>query len=261
MEWDFAANETVDEATLANVPEGFRGAYEKGADGTYGISATFKPFVDAVVGLGGALKNERGTSRTLKGQKDVSAVLKETFGFETAEEAKAKWDELNGQVASASKVDPAKIKADIQKTFDGQLAAKDTELGGMRTTLERYLVDNAAITALAEMKGSAKLLTPVIKQMTELVKDGDEYVVRVKDGQGDYRGDGKGGFLTVAGLVAEMKKDKDFALAFESEAPRGSDLRRGNPAPGTTRQIGVPRDQMSANDMIAAGLEERDRRR
>jgi hypothetical protein len=257
MEWDFAANQSIDEDTLAKAPEGYRGAYEKGDDGKYTISAAYKPFVDTVVGLGGALKNERLTSKGLKGQKDAVAVIKEQFGFDTVEEAKAKWDEMAQTIATNGKVDPAKIKADIQKGFDAQLGAKDKELDGMRGTLSKYLVDNAAISALAELKGNQKLLGPVVKGMVELVKDGDEYVVRVKDGQGDYRGDGKGGFLTVAGLVAEMKQDKDYAAAFESEAPAGSDRQIGQPRPGTSRPTGVRREDMSPTEMIAAGLQQR----
>lgn len=260
MEWDFAANQSIDEDTLAKAPEGYRGAYVKADDGKYVISDAYKPFVETINGLGGALKNERGVSKTLKGQKDAAAVIKENFGFDTVEEAKAKWDELNQTVATASKVDPGKIKADIEKTFDTERKALQGDNAKMKGTLERYLVDNAAISALAELKGNQKLLGPVVKGMVELVKDGDEYVVRVKDGQGDYRGDGKGGFMTVAGLVAEMKGDKDYAAAFESEAPAGSDRQVGQPRPGTQRPTGTRREDMTANDMIAAGLEQQARR-
>jgi len=259
MEWDFATNQSIDEDTLAKAPEAYRGAYEKGEDGKYVVSGTFKPFVDAITGLGGALKNERTTSKTLKGQKDAVAVIKEQFGFDTVEEAKAKWDELNQTVAANGKVDPAKIKADIEKTFNTEREGLKADNDKMRGTLERYLVDNAAISALAEHKGSQKLLAPVIKGMTELVKDGDEYVVRVKDGQGDYRGDGKGGFLTVAGLVAEMKGDKDYAAAFESAAPSGSGAGQGQPRPGLQRPLNQRREDMSPNDLITAGLQQQGR--
>ena len=257
MEWDFAANQSIDEDTLAKAPEGYRAAYAKGDDGKYVISDAYKPFVETITGLGGALKNERNVSKTLKGQKDAVAVIKETFGFDTVEEAKAKFDELSQTVAQNGKVDPAKIKADIEKTFDVERKGLKAENDTMRGTLERYLVDNASISALAEAKGSAKLLGPVIKQMVELVKDGDEYVVRVKDGQGDYRGDGKGGFMTVAGLVAEMKQDKDYALAFESEAPAGSGKPSGQQRPSSPRPGPMNRDDMSPMDLINAGLQQK----
>jgi hypothetical protein len=262
MEWDFAANAEIDEATLAKVPEGYRSAYEKNEAGAYVISAASKPFVDAITGLGGALKNERNVTKTLKGQKDTTSVIKEVLGFDSVEAAKEKLDELNGIVATASKVDPAKIKAEIEATFNKQLEAKDATVEAMRGTLSKYLIDNSVIASLAEHKGNSKLLAPLIKEMVTLVEDNGEYQVRVKDAQGDYRGDGKGGFLTVAGLVEELKKSSDYAVAFESEAPRGSaQQQQGRPAPASQqRDRGVTkREDMSAMDLIAQGLEQRTR--
>lgn len=265
MDWDFSTNQEVDEETLGKAPEGYRGAYVKDdATGKFKIGDAHRPFVDAIVGLGGALKNERKTSSTLKGQKDIAAVVKETFGLDTIEEVKAKIDELNGQVASASKVDPAKIKADIEKTFNAQSAEKDKKLEAMKGTLQRYLVDNAAVTALAAAKGNAKLLMPLVREQVEVVEDGDEYVVRVKDGQGDYRGNGKGGFLTVEELVAEMRGSKDYGAAFESDNGGGTNTRSGQqPGSGQRQQMQrqTNREDMNAGDRIAAGLAARRQRR
>jgi hypothetical protein len=224
MEWDFTANQEIDEAALGTAPEGYRGAYAKDdATGKYKIADAYRPFVDAITGLGGALKNERRTSGELKSQKDINTVLQEALGFDSIDTAKAKFEELNNQVLTASKVDPAKIQADIEKRFNGQMAEKDKELDGMRGTLKTYLVDNSAVTALAAAKGNSKLLLPLIREQVDVVKDGENgYVVRVKDGQGDYRGNGKGGFMSVEELVNEMKASKDYAGAFESENPRGT---------------------------------------
>lgn len=255
MEWDFGTNQEIDEETLAKAPEGYRAAYAKGDDGKYRVADGYKPFVDAITGLGTALKGERGVTKTLKGQKDISSVLKEHLGFETVEEAKARLEELNQQVTSASKVDPAKIKADIQKTFDGQIAEKDKELGTMKSTLDRYMVQSAAVTALAAAKGNAALLLPIIREQVELVKDGDDYVVRVKDGQGDYRGNGQGGFMTVEDLVAEMAKSKDYGVAFESEARPGTLQNNQRPAgPAARQQQQRQGEPVNANDRIARGL-------
>jgi hypothetical protein len=260
MEWDFSQNQEIDEATLGNAPEGYRGAYAKGDDGKFRIADGFKPFVDAISGLGTALKNERKVSGTLKGQKDVGAVLKEHLGFETVEDAKARLEELTQQVATASKVDPAKIKADIETTFNGKMAEKDKQLEGMQGTLRRYMVESAAVSALAEAKGSAKLLLPLIREQVDLVQDGEEWVVRVKDGQGDYRGNGQGGFMSVADLVAEMSKSKDYAAAFEAEQRPGTLVNRDQRVPGRQATQGL-RTQgatpASANDRIAAGLAQR----
>lgn len=264
MEWDFSSNQEVDEETLGKAPEGYRGAYEKGDDGKYRISAAHKPFVDAIVGLGGALKNERNTSKTLKGQKDVGAVIKEALGFETVEEAKARLDELTQQVATASKVDPAKIRADIEKTFNTEKEKLVNDNKAMQATLNRYMVQSAAVSALAAAKGNDKLLLPIIREQVELVKDGEDYVVRVKDGAGDYRGDGKGGFMTIEQLVAEMRGSKDYGAAFESDQQGGSGTQTGQ-RPGQAARQGIQRQQsredMNANDRIAAGLAARRGRR
>lgn len=263
MEWDFSANQEVDEDTLGKAPEGYRAAYVKGDDGKYRVSDQHRPFVDAIVGLGSALKNERGVSKTLKGQKDASAVIKEALGFDTVEEAKSKLDELTQQVATASKVDPAKIKADIERNFNQALEAERQKTSAMQSTLNRYMVESAAVTALAAVKGNSKLLMPIIREQVELVADGEEYVVRVKDGQGDYRGNGRGGFMTVEDLVAEMRQSKDYGAAFESDTLGGSGGQ--GQRPGAMQQRGAQRQERSADlgatDRIQRGIEARRGRR
>lgn len=264
MDWDFSSNQEVDEDTLAKAPEGYRGAYAKGDDGVYRIADTHKPFVEAITGLNGALKNERNNSKTLKSQKDVGSVLKEQLGFETVEEAKARLDELTQQVASASKVDPAKIRADIERTFNTEKEGLLGENKAMQETLNRYMVQSAAVSALAAAKGNEKLLMPLIKEQVELVKDGDDYVVRVKDGAGDYRGNGKGGFMSVEELVLEMRGSKDYAAAFESDQQGGSGQQTGQrPGTGSARAIASRQDRenMSGTDRIQAGLQARRRGR
>lgn len=264
MDFDFSTNQELDDDGLAKVPEGYRGAYEKGDDGKHRISAGFKPYVDAIVGLGGALKNERNTSKTLKGQKDASAQVKEAFGFDTIDEAKAKWDEMAQTIAANGKVDPAKIKADIEKTFNVQLQGEKDKNVAMQSTLRRYMIEAAAATALGAAKGNSKLLMPLIREAVELVEDDGEYVVRVKDGQGDYRGNGKGGFMSVEDLVAEMRASKDYGAAFESDSGGGTDTRTGQrPGQGQQRQMQRQQDRegMSSTDRIQAGLQARRRGR
>lgn len=255
MEWDFAANAEIDADTHAKVPEGFRGAYAE-KDGKYVISDTHKPFVEAITGLSTALRGERNVTKGLKGQKDVAAVIKETLGFDTIEDAKAKIDELTTQVATAAKVDPAKIRAEIEKTFNTEREGLNGKVASMQKTLEKYLVEKSAISALAAAKGSAELLLPHVQGKVKVVEDGEEYVVRVLDASGDYRGDGRGGFMTVEDLVAEMKQSKTFAAAFESDNQGGSDTRTTKPGEGQRQQqrSSNDRDNMSPNELLAAGL-------
>lgn len=263
MEWDFNANAEIDEDTLGRAPEGFRGAYEKGDDGKFRIGEGYKPFVEAITGLNGALGNERKTTKTLKSQKDISEQLRALGDFNSIDDVKAHIDQMAETIASQSKVDPAKLKADIQATFDKDLAKKDGELDAMRGTLNRYMVDSAAIAALAEAKGNSKLLMPLIREQVELAQDGDDYVVRVKDGQGSWRGDGKGGYMTISDLVAEMRASSDYGAAFESDNAGGT--QQGNPRPGVHQRRETQRQQsregLSSTDKIAAGLAARRRGR
>jgi polyhydroxyalkanoate synthesis regulator phasin len=222
MEFDFSTNGTVDKIDL--VPEQFRPVYVE-SDGKFTIDPRMKGVADAISGLNSALRNERKTTTTLKGQKDVSAAIKEALGLESLDEAKARMDELTQQVAEKSKVDPAKIKADIEKAFNTERETLKGENAKMKGSLERYLVDAAAATALNDNKGNAKLLLPIIKQAVAVVQDGDEFVVRVKDAAGDYRGNGQGGFMTVADYVKELKASPDYGVAFQSDAPAGGGRR------------------------------------
>lgn len=254
MEFDFSKNETVD--SLDMVPEQFRGVYSEGADKKFTINPTFKGIATAIDGLNGALRNERKTTTTLKGQKDVTSVLKETFGLETVEEVKAKLDELNGIVAEKSKVDPAKIKADIEKAFATKEEGYKADKAKMQATLDKYLVNSAGLAALAGAKGNAKLLMPIIQSQAVVVPDGDEYVVRIKDPAGDYRGNGAGGFMTVEDLVKELKASSDYGVAFESDAPSGGGKPNGNQQrPNQQRQQAAKDDgDKTPAQMIAAGL-------
>ena len=257
MEFDFSTNGTLD--NLDKVPEQFKPVYSQGTDGKFTINPTMKGIADAITGLNGALKNERKSTTALKGQKDVAAVVKETFGLDTVEEVKAKIDELTQQVAEKSKVDPAKIKADIEKAFNVERDGLKAANAKMQGTLEKYLIDAAATGALAEAKGNVKLLLPIIKQSAAVVADGEEYVVRIKDPAGDYRGNGAGGFMTVAELVKELKASADYGVAVASDTPSGGGKPTGQQrTPAQTQQ----RQQQEAGEKtpaqrIADGLAKR----
>lgn len=261
MEFDFAANGTVD--TIDKVPEQFRPVYsEDPATKKFVVNPTMKGIVDALTGLNGALKNERKSTATLKGQKDVAAVIKETFGLDTVEEVKAKIDELTTQVTEKSKVDPAKIKADIEKTFDVERQTLKGATAKMQGTLEKYLVNADATAALAAAKGNVKLLLPIIQSQTVVVPDGEEYVVRIKDPAGDYRGNGAGGFMTVADLVKELKSSADYGVAFESDAKGGGGKPNGQQTnqQRQTQQRQVETGEKTPQQLISDGLAARRRR-
>lgn len=261
MEFDFTTSgEVVAGEFETRVPEQFRSAYVDGPDGKKVLNPAVKGLTDAITGLNGALRSERSTTRTLKGQKDVGAAVQEAlneFGITDLETAKTKIKELTESVAANSKVDPAKIRAEIEKAFDTERQGFTTKLGKMQGTLERYLVDSASTGALAEARGNVKLLLPIIKSQVKVVEDGEDYVVRVLDADGNYRGNGMGGFMSVADLVKELKSSKDYGVAFESQTPAGGGKPNGQPTSRQTQQRHVQqqqRENMSATDKIAAGL-------
>jgi hypothetical protein len=263
MEFTFGQNATLD--ALDPVPEQFRGAYQQGADGKYVVNPALKGIVEAMDGLNTALGKERTQHGELKKTKDVSAAVAEalgTLGIKTLDEAKAKLTELNELVAANSKVDPAKIKSEIEATFNTEREGFKTQLSGMQATLDKHLVENAALSALSAAKGNPALLMPIVKGQAKVVKDGDDYVVRVLDKDGQYRGDGKGGFMTVTDLVNELKGHADYKVAFASDAPTGGgDKNRQQQTSRQTQQREQQRQgaDRSPAELIASGLAARKR--
>lgn len=269
MEFDFEKSGTV--ADINTVPEAYRSLYVEtdGQDGNkvFTISDTAKGIVEAYVGTSKALNKARTDLKDANAESASRRVTKNSVlefvnglgvdGSVDEEDPlntlKAHIDELTGKVKGGKdlKINLEKIKADHQRALDEAVAAKDQDVVVMRGTLERYLVDQSATEALAESKGSVQLLLPHVKAHTKVVQDGDDYVVRVVDAQGDFRSDGKGGFMSVKDLVAEMKTQETFGRAFESESSGGTGAR-----PGSMQQRGTHRtdEPKSSTDKIAAGL-------
>lgn len=257
MEFEFGKSGTVE--TLDVVPEQFRGLYAPGEGGKFTLNSASAGIATAIDGLNSALRNERKTTSTLRGQKDLGATLKEHLGFDSIEDAKAKLEELTAVVASKANIDPAKLKADIEKGFVAKEEGYKTNQAKMQATLDKYLVESAGLSALAELKGNSKLLMPIIKAQAVVVADGDEYVVRIKDAAGDYRGNTSGGFMSVADLVKELKASADYGVAFASDAPNGGGKPNGQQSRTVVqRQQGAADDaDKSPNQLIAEGLAKR----
>lgn len=255
MEFSFTQNPTVED--ISTVPETFRPAYVKDADGKFNVNQDLVGLTTALDGLNGALKKERDAVKGLKGQPTAASVL-EALGFENLEAAQEGINQLKTTVAERAKVDPAKIRQEIEATFTTKEQAFNTQLKDMESTLFEHLVQNTARGALAEHKGNELFLMPHIERATKVVKDEGtgKFVVRVVDGEGQYRGDGKGGFMGVTDFVGELKANKQFAGAFESTQQGGG----GNPR--TPQNRAAVRDvvtntnqgEKSANDKIASGL-------
>jgi hypothetical protein len=252
MEFEFEKNGQVD--ALEVVPEQFRGLYTQ-VDGGFAIAEPFKGITGAVDGLNRSLKAARKDAETAKkGKVDLSPVaqLLAIDGDVSVDSVKAKIEELQTALSKgdAGKVNWDKMKTDLEKGYQTKLGEKDGAITQMQTTLERFLVDKEAVSAIAANKGSPELLLPHIKAQVKVFADGDDYVVRVVDASGDPRGDGKGGFMGVADLVKEMKAHPTFGRAFESEGQQGSGVKPGS----TVRQPTQQGQQKTSLEKIAAGL-------
>lgn len=255
MEFDFSNNQVVE--TLDGVPEQFRGAYvENAEEGGYVINPSVKPLTEAVAGLNNALTKARKEAKTKKGVTPEEVL--EPLGFKSIDEAQETINALKEQLEKAGdgKINLDKMRADMQKRLDEALANKDKEIEGMSASLQRYLVEKEAVNAITQAKGIPDLLLPHIRNQTKVVRDGDDFVVRVVDNDGEFRGDGKGGFMGIGDLVTELKSHQAFGRAFESEAPRGG----GSPPParpGAQFNRGQDTKDMTPTQKIAAGLSKR----
>ena len=180
-------------------------------------------------GLKSALQKERETAKLATRQaqqwqslgKTPEEIASLVDASKRAEEERAlkggEWEKLKGQMLDQQKTELAKR--------DQQLAVKDK-------ALTKYLVDAAAVTALAAAKGSAALLLPHIRSSVKVIEDGDDYAVRVVDAAGNPRVNGKGEFLSIADLVSEMRQSDDYSRAFDASGTTGSGAGPSNKATG-----------------------------
>lgn len=257
MDFEFLKNPTVD--SIDKVPEQFRGLYAEG-EGGFVLNDSFKGTATAIDGLNKSLKAaRRDADESKRNRPDLSAFgqVGQLLGLEGEDATNP--ETLRGAIEKVigeskdGKVNWEKMKQSLEKGFQAQLQAKDGELGTMSKTLQKYLVTTAAVQSIAAQKGVPELLLPHIQAKTKVVKEGDEYVVRVVDEAGDPRGNASGGFMTVEDLVKEMKASPTFGRAFESEAGNGGGMRT-NTTRATTHD---PKQELSPTQKIAAGLAKR----
>jgi hypothetical protein len=266
MEFDFEQNGSVTD--IETVPEAYRGVYVEGqndaGEKVYTISDAAKGVVEAYIGTN---KSLIATRNDKKSASDESAArrqalksfetLAQDFGLEVGEAGlvdaiKGHVDNLLEQVKGGKdlKINLDKIKEESERLLNEAVANEQAKTGKMQGALERYLVGQAAASAIADAKGSRELLLPIVQSKVKVVQDGEDFVVRVVDEQGDHRSDGKGGWMGVEALVAEMKTNERYARAFESEAPAGSGTPPGGPSQRAPRQG----ETLTPAQKIAAGI-------
>lgn len=268
MEWDFVEKATIDESVLTtDCPEAYRGYYIKGADGKFAIDAKIKPLADAYSGvnkrLGGVTKDKTNFSKEAADRRAQLKSITDTLtemgiepGDDVATTLRTKITEMVEQTKSGKELTTqlAKIKDEHTKKLNEAIAAKDIELSSMTKSMESHMIQRDAASALAEakvVKGGVDLLMPQIMSQTKMFKDEDgKYVVRVVDGQGDMRSNGRGGWMEVKDIITELRTN--YPMTFESASPSGGGARPG----AASRPVGktVDANDMTPIQQISAGL-------
>lgn len=234
--------------TLDEVPQNFRGLYSAGDSG-FVLEPNLAKKLD-VSGLTTALdkerKNNKAKDEMIKGWKALG---------ETPEVIQQKIKDLE-EAATATKdgkVNWDKMKAELENGHKVALTAAEARVSGMRKALEAHLVDAEATKEISDAKGASALLLPHVRSQVKVIEENGKYVVRIVDGDGDPRGDGKGGFMTIKDLVAEMKTSEQFGRAFDATGAAGSGKRPGSgggrPQGGSTT--------LTSTQKIAQGLNNR----
>ena len=267
MDFEFSKAGTVD--SIDKVPPQFKGMYEAGTgdnEGKFVLSETHKPAAEAIDGFNKATKVLRTEIAGLKAGKvdmapwhELAAVVGIAEGEEvTPDKLKEAIEKLQAQPGQ-SKANYDRMKADLEKAHERALKAKDGELTQAHSTLTRYLVDSAATTAIAAEKGVPALLLPYIKEHVKVIKEDDDFIVRVVDDSGAFRGNSTGGNMSIIDLVKELKADTTFGRAFESEARQSATGTRPGQAAraGGAAAAGTADVKMTPTQKIAAGFERR----
>lgn len=172
-------------------------------------------------GLKSALEAERNNARNATRQTAAWRALGKTpEEIKELLEARAATEEE--KATKAGEWDKLKTQMNDKHALD--LKAKDDAAGKMRTSLERYLVDAAATTAIAAAKGVPELLLPHVQRQVKVLEEDGEFVARVVDAKGDLRVDGKGEPMTISALIEEMKKNEIYGRAFEGSGASGGGM-------------------------------------
>ncbi|NOJ92023.1 hypothetical protein HMI51_03555 [Corallococcus coralloides] len=238
--------------TLDIVPEKFRGLYAKGEGeaAKYTLDADVVKRMDTT-SLSTALKKERDAVKDLRAQ--VAGYQK--LG-KTPEDAEKQLGELRAQLAEAQKGKEGaaaweKQRAELESGHAKVLTEKDSTIERMRTTYHQRVANAEALAAIAEAKGSTSLLLPYVERYVKVIEEDGDFLARIVDAKGEPRVNKSGGYVTTREFVAELKKNPDFARAFESSGSSGS----GTPPGGKTG--GTPGgEKLSSTQRIAKGLAE-----
>ena len=144
-----------------------------------------------------------------------------------------------------------KIRKQMLQQHEAKLREKDELVGKMKSTLESYLVDNAAIATISEFDGVPQLLLPHIKQKVKVVEEGGKYQVQVVDEDGSPRINANGDYLSIKELVSEMRSDPVFGMAFKAPKVSGNGTSTdatGKPRKNSAQTLNKPKAQWTEKE-------------
>jgi len=197
--------------------------------------------VEDVSGLKSALEKERETGRKTiaklkafegiddpKAAKEALVKVEEMANWDPDKEVAEKMKARESQLIAANKKETAKITARVDSA-EGQL--------------KKVLVENAAVTALTDAGGRVKVMLPHVMQQVRMRESDGQFIAEVIDDQGTPRvGDAQGNPMTIPQLVAEMKGNETFGVAFDGTGSTGTgaggeQTRTGKPPQGGKKTV------------------------
>lgn len=220
-------------SSLDTIPESYKTLYQPTEDGTKFVLDPILAKKLDVNPLKTALASERKLREEFQKKAKVAEKL-DSLGINP--------DDLEniiaGKQTSGKKLsddENEKIRKQIADQYGKEIEAYKTTNQKLTTRLQSSVVEDVAIRALIEEKGSVDLLLPHIKSMVKVEFD-ENYnpVVKVYDKDGQPLVDREGKYFTVKDLVKYLKTQDVFARAFEGDGRSGGGTPPGNSARGTS---------------------------
>lgn len=222
-------------------------------DGKYRLAVDGLPEPEDTASLKSALQKER------KAAADAAKRAKQYEGLglsaeEIAELVEARKKAEEDKAKNAGEWD--KLKNQLNEKHQNELKQRDQSVASMKATLEKYLINSQAVSAIAAEKGIPELLLPHVQRFTRVVEQDGEYAVQIVDAKGDPRINAKGEPLTISDLIQEMKADvKVFGRAFEGSGQSGSGTQPNSGSGGTPGNGGdAPKSYSGTDEEKAAYL-------
>lgn len=223
---------TSEVSSLDTVPEAYKPLYQPTEDGAKFV---LDPILAKKMDVS-PLKNALASERKLKEQYEKRAKIADKL-----DNLGINPDDLEniiaGKQGAGKKSDDEneKIRKQISDQYTKEIETYKNTNQKLAGRLQASVVEDVAIRALVEEKGSVDLLLPHIKSMVKVEFD-EEYnpVVKVYDRDGQPLVDRDGKYFTVKDLVKYLKTQDVFARAFEGEGRSGGGTPPRNGAGGTS---------------------------